>query len=238
MSKISIKKMNLPAKAILAFGPGLNLSTISFFRFLFSNGIGNTWGVLTHRFQDLSTLRPYFSARNILEFGTGSSTLYFLNHGGQSCMLTSYEQDIAYLPKYVFNRPRARAVISEVVLENHQEFAGSRFSDSIEDIDRADFIYVDGPVSPFNVQQGMAGPNLDLMASDSLSRKLIAVDRRHLTVILLIQKLAKTHWFIPTKSFLLDAGRLGFDAGIIENYTPADQQMMKLARTCVFIPRD
>lgn len=130
MPKFRTEKILLPTRAILAFKPRINIEALSFLRFLFGNGVGNTWRVLLYRFEDLSLLRPHFQSRNILEFGTGSSTLYFLNHGGQNCNVISYEQNLSYLPKYIFRKPNAHSVVSDVVVEHYQGFLGSRFLDS------------------------------------------------------------------------------------------------------------
>lgn len=96
---------------------------------------------------------------------------------------------------------------------------------------------MDGPVSPFDAERGMAGPNLDLLINSDLEKKTIAIDRRHLTVILLAKKLAKTHWLSPTESFLQDTARLGIDINSLAGLTQINERTSKLHRTCVFYPK-
>jgi hypothetical protein len=237
MSRFNVREFLLPLKAVAKFEPGLNLATASFISFLFSNGVGNSWRVLLDRFNDLAKLRPYFDSKQILEFGTGSSTAYFLNHAKFNCSLRSYEQDLNFLPKYVFSSSRATAVISEVSIERYGLYEGSRFKDSTKDIATAEFIYVDGPVSPLDSKRGMAGPNLDLLIASNLDTKVIAVDRRHLTVILLLEKLSKSHFFIPTERFLKDLNLLGQGSEMLAVFENDTRPILTLERTCVFIPR-
>jgi hypothetical protein len=189
------------------------------------------------RFNDLSELRPYFESAKILEFGTGSSTAYFLNHAKPGCNLVSLEQDSKYLPRYVFRGGRARSVVSDITVENFGKFKGSRFLNSQHEVNMSSFIYVDGPVSPFDSARGMAGPNLDLLLMINIATKVIAVDRRHLTVFLLLGKLSESHNFFPTDRFLVDIKKLGLELGNIENTSLQNFGEYSFQRTCVFIPK-
>jgi len=238
MPNIKLNKFLLPFRAVTSFAPKTNLATASFFRFLFSHGVGNSWQVLFDRFTDLKLLRSYFESTNVIEFGTGSSTAFFLNHARPGFNLVSYEQELKYLPKYIFADDRMRAVISEVKIVDYDSFKGSKFENSQRDISGSDFIYVDGPVSPFDTTRGMAGPNLDLILSTNLKNRVVAVDRRHLTVFLLLDKLSETHFFVPTKRFLEDARKLGLKINYEIDLVACSLQERVLERTCVFVPRN
>lgn len=237
MPNVKLSQHFLPVRAVKSFSPKTNLATASFFRFLFSHGIGNSWQVLFDRFTDLTLLRPFFESKSVIEFGTGSSTAFFLNHARPGFNLISYEQDLRYLPKYIFADERTRAVISDVVIEKYESFKGSKFISSQGDISGSDFVYVDGPVSPFDADRGMAGPNLDLMSFADLKNKVVAVDRRHLTVLLLLDKLTESHFFVPTKRFLEDVRVLGLNIDYEVNLRKCPLQLHTFERTCVFVPK-
>jgi hypothetical protein len=131
-----------------------------------------------------------------------------------------------------------RAVISDVKIEKYESFKGSKFTNSQGDISGSDFVYVDGPVSPFDADRGMAGPNLDLLSSTDLKNKVVAVDRRHLTVLLLFDKLDESHFFVPTKRFLEDVRILGLNIDYEINPRKCPLQLHTFERTCVFVPKN
>lgn len=226
------------AQALAKFRLRPNLVSLGFIRFLFSSGVGNNSRTLANRFSDFTELRLYFANRKVLEFGTGSSTLFFLNSANKVSSLTSFEQDEKYLPKFTKRTKNYNYVLSDVTSVRIAEMNGTMFEGANQYINNSDFIYIDGPVSPNNSHIDMAGPNLDVFYANTLKDKVIAVDRRHATVALLAIKLSETHRLITTKSFVSDLPKLEKLINVAQIESIIDfKSEIALKRTSVFFPK-
>jgi hypothetical protein len=120
------------------------------------------------RYLDLSRLLAV-SPKNlkVLEFGSGSLTIYFLSQTKISQLISVEENE-----KYLINMKDSRLIshVSPVILED-EPLSGTRYRDSDKFLGDEDLIYVDGPTSKVS-SNGLALPNLDLTPQNNLTKKL------------------------------------------------------------------
>ena len=86
----------------------------------------------------------------------------------------------------------------------------------------------------------MAQPNLDLLVSSSLDDKTIAIDCRSNTVLLANELLSKSHFLVPSKSFLHEINRIGLRVNLDSSQAIVEDIRRisgKLVRTSVFLPK-
>ena len=187
------------------------------------------------RYLDLSRLLAV-SPKNmkVLEFGSGSSTIYFLSQTKISKLISVEENE-----KYLIHMKDSRLIshVSPVILED-EPLPGTRYRDSDKFLEDADLIYVDGPTSKVS-SNGLALPNLDLTPQNDLTKKIVAVDCRTNTVIYIFSMLSKTHTFIPSKSFLLELKAIKLDpADFGSHYFRPEYKSLpgSMVRTSLFLP--
>ncbi len=214
----------------------LNL-IFSLWSFFKSSAIGSTVEKARIRFLDLSLiLKVDGRSLKVVELGAGSSTIFFLSRKQVSSLVT-LEENAQYLPE--IKSKKLQSEILSVIEDSFGEKRGTRYQGSEPFLKTADLIYIDGPVSSSD-KNGLAEPNLDLLVSSSLDDKTIAIDCRSNTVLLANKLLSKSHYLVPSKSFLHEINRIGLrvelnsSQTIVENLRKTSD---KLVRTSVFFPK-
>ena len=212
----------------------LILSLWSFFK---SSAVGSTVEKARIRFLDLNLiLKVDGRSLDVVELGAGSSTIFFLSQKQVSSLIT-LEENAQYLPEVKSKKLQSK--ILSVIEDSFGGKRGTRYQGSESFLKTADLIYIDGPVSGSD-KNGLAQPNLDLLVSSSLNDKTIAIDCRSNTVLLANELLSKSHYLVPSKSFLHEMNRirLGVDLdssqAIVEDLRRISG---KLVRTSVFFPK-
>jgi len=213
----------------------LILSLLSFLR---SSAVGSTVEKARIRFLDLSLILEV-DGRNlkIVELGAGSSTIFFLSQRQVSSLVT-LEENAQYLPD--IKSKKLQSKILSVIEDSFKGKVGTRYQGSEPFLNTADLIYIDGPVSGSD-QNGLALPNLDLLVSGSLNDKTIAIDCRSNTVLLANEHLSKSHYLVPSKSFLHEMWRFGVRFNLDSSQAKCGNLRKisgKLVRTSVFLPKN
>ena len=212
----------------------LNL-IIHLFKYLRTSAISASIEKVRIRYFDLSQLLAVVPKNvRVLEFGSGSSTIYFLSQD-KIKQLKSLEENKYYL----INIKNSRLIthVSPVITED-EPLLGTKYKYSDKFLESADLIYVDGPTSKIS-SNGLALPNLDLTPQDDLSKKIVAVDCRTNTVIYIFSMLSKTHTFIPSKSFLLELKTIKLNPADFNShyFSPEYESLLgSMVRTSLFLP--
>jgi len=206
----------------------LILSLWSFFK---SSAVGSTIEKARIRFIDLNLILKVDrrSLKVVL-------TIFFLSQKQVSSLIT-LEENARYLPEVKSKKLQSK--ILSVIEDSFGGKSGTRYQGSESFFKTADLIYIDGPVSGSD-KNGLAQPNLDLLVSSSLDDKTIAIDCRSNTVLLANELLSKSHYLVPSKSFLHEINRirLGVDLDSSEAIVEDLRRISgKLVRTSVFFPK-
>jgi hypothetical protein len=209
----------------------------NFLKYLNSVAVGSSITKSGYRFRDLDLIFNSLSASvTVTEFGQGSSTFFFLGNRKVK-RLISFEENVQYELKIV--SPKWEPVLAKVLIYESDGVKGTRYVGSSEYIKQSDFVYVDGPVSGWH-ENALALPNLDLFNVFDLEDKTIAIDCRTNTVLLMLQKLSKSHILIPSLSVVHESERIGAQLQI-ERFNSEDSSITNLlnslVRTSVFLPR-
>jgi hypothetical protein len=214
----------------------LNL-IISLWSFFKSSAVGSTVEKARIRFLDLRLiLKVDGRSLKVVELGAGSSTIFFLSQKQVSSLVT-LEENSQYLPE--LKSKKLQSKILSVIEDSFGGKRGTRYQGSEPFLKTADFIYIDGPVSGSDKNR-LAQPNLDLLVSSSLDDKTIAIDCRSNTVLLANEFLSKSHYLVPSKSFLHEIHRIGLGVDLDSSQaTIKDFRKIsgKLVRTSVFLPK-
>lgn len=212
-----------------------------FIEFIKGPGVGKSLPKIYIRFRDLQKITRLMNKESVIEFGSGSSTLFFIFRKNICNKLITIEEDSLYLPKIRRTEIKYQPQILKSKTGNFGGFIGTYFPQSSELIDDATFIYVDGPVSPVLDNFPSVAPNLDTLVDVDLTGKIVVIDCRSLTVALLQRKLANTHYFLPSKSFLIEFPKIKFflkdNYGIYAKYHFSFENDI-LTRSNVFLPID
>ena len=212
----------------------LILNLWSFFK---SSAVGSNVEKARIRFLDLSLILKVDGRNlNVVELGAGSSTIFFLSRKQVSSLVT-LEENEQYLPEIKSKKLHNR--ILSVIEDNFQGKSGTRYQGSEPFLQTADFIYIDGPVSGSD-KNGLAQPNLDLLVSGSLDDKTIAIDCRSNTVLLANERLSKSHYLVPSKSFLHEIKKIEIISNLDSSHAIIGDLWKisgKLVRTSVFLPK-
>jgi hypothetical protein len=172
----------------------------------------------------------------VVELGAGGSTIFFLSRKSVSSLVT-LEQNAQYLPNIKSKKLQSKILF--VIEDSVGGKRGTRYQGSEPFLKIADLIYIDGPVSG-SEKNGLAQPNLDLLVSSSLDDKTIAIDCRSNTVLLANELLSKSHYLIPSKSFLHEINRIGLGVDLDSSQAIVEDLRRlkgKLVRTSVFLPK-
>jgi hypothetical protein len=208
--------------------------------FIFGPGVGKSLLKISIRFQDLRTIIHFCRVENALEFGSGSSTLFFLSNRDIFSKLVTFEEDAKYLPQIDFAPDSYISCVEKSATKNYKGVDGTYFPSSHSAIENSTFIYVDGPVSNYSKPLEAVEPNLDVLQAQSLDDKIIVLDCRTSTVALLLPKLMNSHYFLPCKSYLIEIANVEknlkqFDFSLpqVQFYKP---KRRLLVRSSVFLP--
>lgn len=179
-----------------------NMHLLRFIRvFLQSSAVGASIEKVRYRFLDLDRILRLFPKQiSIVEFGQGSSTIFFLSQNKVSSV-TSIEENSDYLIR--LSDRRLDSVVLPVVKATSKGIKGTKYLNSENYLGAVDLIYLDGPSS--NEEFGdSALPNLDLIDVNSIHNQVIAIDCRTSTTKILVNTFKDSHFFIPSKSYLYE----------------------------------
>ncbi len=163
------------------------------------NLIGSKISKLRLRYEDLSILRKLGLIRGkIVDFGSGSSTIFFLNCPRVNHLVT-FEEDARFLLpglKRVSSK-KLDLRFSKAVQGEIWGVPGTRYQEQL--LGSYDFIYIDGPTCNSN-ESGLSLPNLDLILeyNGDLLDTAIAIDSRTSTTLFLGKHLHESHFLIPS----------------------------------------
>jgi len=223
-------------RIILLLAPKSYLQILNIVVYLFGPSIGSSIKKIFIRFTDFRLLSKYLDGEEILEFGSGSSTIFFITNKKLCRSLVTFEEDIGYFPKIFGKQSNFYKVIGKSGPGSYLNIEGSQFKNSCTFIQKASVIYIDGPATEFLPKFNSVAPNLDVINCD-VTGKVIIIDCRTFTVSLLASKLNQTHIFLPSKSFLFEINKNGnkipyFDSSM-NRYRLVEKQ---LTRCSVFLP--
>lgn len=154
------------------------------------------------RFTDLAntfSLFPYDLP--VLEFGSGSSTIFFLTHPRVSSLVT-FEEKPEYLPTLKMNQK----VIWKVVVDDYFEESVdskpvTRFKNFEQFLSTPSLIYVDGPSTPVSSITNETIPNTEVFSIKNIKQHVILIDGRQETVSLAVKHLRDSHFFFPSLAY-------------------------------------
>ena len=175
--------------------PNRNIKLIvAAFRFSKSQNVGSNLQKILIRFLDLINIFNQLSKKQrVIEFGSGSSTYFFLSHP-KVIALHTFEQSSQWLPRIKGSWERNWSV---TVNQMSQEMVNSipvlRFMDYSQSVQSSNVIYIDGPATPEDPNLKVALPNEEILRVKELRDKVILVDCRVLTVLRLAEYLFETH---------------------------------------------
>jgi len=194
---------------------------------------------LYYRYRDLRLLdKEGFIGSKILELGTGSSTIYFLNRR-KTLSLHSLEESRDFLLKGLSEQSffKFKIEIVKAVKQDYKSISGTRYDFKI--LGDFDFVYIDGPVC-LNDKNGLSLPNLDLLSGVNYLNSVIAIDARISTVLLLSEHYRESHFLIESRVYQSNFGKI---SKIIEEeykltVTSPIKKVSKILtiRTCVLVP--
>lgn len=163
------------------------------------NLLGARISKLLLRYQDLSILRKIGLIRGkVVDFGSGSSTIFFLNCPRVNHLVT-FEEDARFLlpglKRVSSNELDLR--FSKAVEGEIWGVLGTRYQ--LQLVGDFDFIYIDGPTCKSN-ESGLSLPNLDLILrkKSDLLETVIAIDSRSSTTLFLGKYLRESHILVPS----------------------------------------
>ena len=194
---------------------------------------------LYYRYRDLRLLdKKGLIGSKILELGTGSSTIYFLNRK-KTLSLYSLEESRDFLLEGLNEKSfsKFRIEIVKAVEQNYNKISGTRYNFKI--LGDFDFVYVDGPVC-LTDKNGLSLPNLDLLEGVNYLNSVIAIDARISTVLLLSEHYRETHFLIEGNVYRGNFGRVSKimeeEYGLTLTSLIKKVGKIRLIRTCVLIP--
>ena len=235
-----IRQARFILRILLSLRPKSVASIRALLMFIVGPGVGKSLLKISIRFEDLRKIIDFCRVEKVVEFGSGSSTLFFLSNRKIFSTLVTFEEDRKYLPQINFAQDVFISHVENSATTLYKGINGTYFPNSNESIKNSTFIYIDGPVSNYSQRLEMAEPNLDVLQSEFLEDKIIVLDCRTVTVALLLPKLMNTHYFLPGKSYLTEISNLekkleefAFDLPRIPFFKPKKGY---LVRSSVFLP--
>lgn len=170
--------------------------------FTTSSNVGSGKKKILIRFTDLANVFSLFPhGLPVLEFGSGSSTIFFLAHPKVSSLVT-FEEKPEYLPKLKMNQ---KAIWKVVVDDYFEEFVDSkrvtRFKNFEQFLNNPSLIYVDGPSTPVSSITNKTIPNTEVFSIKSIKQHIILIDGRLETVSLAVKHLRDSHFFFPSLAY-------------------------------------
>jgi hypothetical protein len=214
--------------------------------FFQSGNTGSNVYKISIRMRDLQRIISLFlpSKFAVLEFGSGSSTLFFYSHKKVTSLI-SLERERDYLPRLTSEkRKKFFAPILQTKEVYKDSFKSNVFTNIESFVQKADLIYIDGPRQSQANFFGTSEPNLDLLDYD-LASKVVLVDCRILTTLNLSLNLNVSHLLIPCmacrrsyeRSTELQNNFPHFNVLIYTGFELARKHEFYPVRTCVFIPK-
>lgn len=240
----SLKKCIFLIRLLFSFHPRSVNSAKQFILFLRStNLVGSRIDRTYYRFKDLTLLkRCNFLQGNVIEFGSGSSTIFFTNLPKVKEVKTIEENREYLLPSLEKNKKKLKITIAPRV-ELNTPIIGSKYDLDLEFISASEpnFIYVDGP-SCISMDEYFALPCLDLVSIPPKSSAVYAIDARTATVMFLNIHLKNTHNLFPSRSFCreLERYRNYFESKFQYRFDYESKKRLHgyLIRTSVFLPKN
>jgi len=170
--------------------------------FLGSQNVGSDAKKVLIRFADLANIFAYIPEQlPVLEFGSGSSTLFFIWNEKVTSLVT-YEEKPEFIPILPSKFDKNWIIVSDrFQIEKRDGCNIPRFTNFDEHLTENTIIYVDGPYTPINPKTQSAFPNKELLHSNNLQNNIVLVDCRIETVSLLAEKLRDTHQFFPSQVY-------------------------------------
>jgi hypothetical protein len=168
------------------------------------NLVGSNLERIFYRFRDLRKIEKMglLGSQSILELGTGSSTIFFLNLK-ELRALNSFEENAQWLLSALMKYSGQNWMLTISPMEIYQVngIRGNKYVSNLP-LD-VNFIYVDGP-STVNFSGNISSPNLDLGMPHNHAdeRTIIAIDARISTTIFLKEIYEETHVFLPSSVFI------------------------------------
>lgn len=174
-----------------------------------SSAIGGNLEKILIRIADLVVVFDHLPSKQVVcEFGSGSSTIFFLTTKKVS-KTYSFEEFEEFLPKFRFIDakawyPRVGKTITEIV----SEVPIPRFYDISDEIRFSSILYIDGPATPKDPEYQLAFANTEVLSETNLESHIVLVDCRLLTVFQFALALGTSHHIYPSEASLHDLQRL------------------------------
>jgi len=212
-----------------------------------SGNVGRDLKKILIRFADLSIIfRRLLKDQIVCEFGSGSSTLFFVSHN-KVALTTSFEQFEVYLPRLQYlDYKNWNSITGNVILEKELNLQVPRFTNYMENAKSSTLIYVDGPATPVDPRTGLAIANREIPELNDLRHKIVLIDCRLLTVIEVALRLRESHLFFPSQAVLTEYSKLQKSHielnvtidDIFQESTIYNSRLFKLLiRTSAFFPK-
>lgn len=205
--------------------------------------VGSNLKRIFYRFRDLRKIERIglLGNQSILELGTGSSSIFFLNLKRLRA-LYSFEENSQWLFTALknYSGENWNLTISPMNISQVNGIRGTKYVSNLP-LD-VDFIYVDGP-STVKYSGNISSPNLDLgmPTNHADKRTVIAIDARVSTTIFLKDVYEETHVFLPSSVFTDNWQEIMQESH--GRVTPKLQREMKsclsigMTRTSLLVPR-
>jgi len=213
------------------------------FQFLFTTRlVGARLDRTSYRFHDLSLLAKKNLLRgSVLELGSGSSTIFFLNLSKVKSV-TTVEESRDYLLPLLARGMKKLEVFDAPRITSSFPIVGSHYGLREEFIDSQlpDFIYIDGP-SCVSLHDNFSLPCLDMALIPPRENVVYAIDARTATVMFLAMHLKDTHILVPSNSYSAELGR--YKEYLQENFKYVfDNKInvinnLNLIRTSILLPK-
>jgi hypothetical protein len=184
--------------------------------FLGSNGIGRNFNKVVNRYEDLKYIISILPKNsNILEFGSGFSTIVF-NYDKRISEVLTIEENLEYLPKCL---KTFKYIISPTKMVHHNKIVTKQHFGLDIFKQKFNFIYIDGPntISVKSPASNLAPPNIDVFNFLDLKETVIGVDIRQNTVLELYELLMTTHDLYISKYFMNRLGKKQLNKIVFRN---------------------
>lgn len=204
--------------------------------FALESNVGSNAKKILIRFADLAHIFSIITKPiPVVEFGSGSSTLFFLAHPKVESLVT-YEEKTEYLPKASWPLRKKWIIESnKFTKEKTDHVMVTRFDDFENYLKNSSVIYIDGPSTPISPVSQKTIPNTEILKAPNLENHIILVDGRQETVFLILQKVLHSHYFFPSDAYKLIYNYEGHTSCAITS--SAHKHLCRNVRTSAFFPK-